>query len=206
MSRLKQITAIPSDEELQLAGKLMSPTGELSAPTKTSPPSAMSKTIRKYPEMIEAPDWSSPDSFGEPLLFGEIETPEISSTFLPDWVRHYVDAVAALSQTPAGTVAMLVLPVLGACLQKRFEVSPCLDGYTEPLSLWCLIALPPASRKTAVLQSLLSPVIEWEQEQAKQLATTIDRQQIERAIINDRIKHIQRQVGNTKYTEIGREI
>jgi len=94
--------------------------------------------ISKFPplEATEStPNWSLPETFGDPILFGEIETPEISSDFLPPWVRNFVDALAAQTQTSIGPPAILVLAVMAASLQKRFKVSPYGDGYTEPLSL-----------------------------------------------------------------------
>ena len=149
-------------------------------------------------EVIESLiDWTRRETFGDPILFGEIETPEITTEFLPYWVRDYVDALAANTQTPAGVGAMLVLAVLAACIQKRFEVSPKGDDYNEPLSIWVLIALPPASRKTALLHALIEPVIEWEREELKRLQPSIERQQAERAVDAERIKELTRQAGKT---------
>ena len=86
----------------------------------------------------------------------------------------------------------MALPVLAACIQKRFEVSPYGDTYTEPLSLWTLTALPPASRKTAVLDALRKPISEWERDELVRLNPQIERIEDERDIIEARILELKK--------------
>ncbi len=158
----------------------------------------------RFPEQ-EPPDWTKPETFGEPLLFGEIETPEINIDFLPSWVKNYVEAVAAHTQTPPGAVAMLALAILGTCVQKRFEVSPYQDdnSYTEPLSIWCLVMLPPASRKTAILDALRSPVVSWERDKAVELQPEISKQITERNVMVSRIQELTKQAARAE--QLGEE-
>src|SRR5437016_3996087 len=125
----------------------------------------------------KTPDWSKSESFGEPILFGAIKTPEIGSDFLPGWVKDYVDALAASTQTPPSMAVMVAISVLASCVQKRFVVAPYGkdDSYKEPLSIWSLVALPPASRKTAVLSALREPIEAWEYEELARLRPAIER-------------------------------
>lgn len=143
-------------------------------------------------------DWSDSESFGEPLLFGERETPEITSEFLPPWIKEFVDALADSTQTPPAMAAMLALPVMATCLQKKYEVSPYADDYSEPLSLWTLVALPPASRKTAVLEALCAPLSEWETDEAIRLAPEIDRARLEIEVTERRIEELTRQASKSE--------
>jgi hypothetical protein len=164
------------------------------------PVSARIATARlKIDAAIETfePDDEQENEWREPVLFGEIETPEITAAFLPNWVRDYVEAVADHTQTPVAVAAILALAVLASCLQKRLKVTP-YEGYTEPLSLWVLVALPPASRKTALLQALREPIIEWEREELKRLTPEIERQKVERAVIAERIKELTKQAGKAE--------
>ena len=131
------------------------------------------------------------------LSFDEIEGRPISTDFLPTWVKDYVDAVAAHTQVEPGAVAVLVLAVLAACIQQRFEVAVS-PGYTEILSLWVFLALPPASRKSAVFQLLIAPVIEWEQGEAIRLQPAIAAQQTEIAVIKERIKELTKLAGKAE--------
>lgn len=143
----------------------------------------------------EVPDWSDPQRFGEPLLFGHLETPELKVDVLPSWTRNYVKALAANTQTPESLGTMLALTILAGCLQKRFEVAPYADNYKEPLSIWTLIPLPPGSKKTAVLQALAEPLNEWESEQATILKPDIDRKEDLRKIIENQIADLVKQAG-----------
>jgi putative DNA primase/helicase len=76
---------------------------------------------------------------------------------------------------------LLALSVVATCLQKRFEVSPYGDSYREPVNIWTTTALPPASRKTAVVSALTGPLETWEREQAELMAPEIRRVNIKRA-------------------------
>jgi putative DNA primase/helicase len=109
----------------------------------------------------------------EPLLFGEVETPELSTNLLPGFLKEYCRAVAEAAQTPSGLAIMIALSTIAACVQKRFEVSPYQDDYTEPLSLWTVTALDSGNRKTAVKNAMTEPLTLWEREQAEMLKPKI---------------------------------
>jgi hypothetical protein len=142
-------------------------------------------------------DWANPDSFGEMLPFDELEGRPISTDFLPDWVKNYVDAAAAHTQAEPGAAAVLALAIIAACVQMRFEVL-CPTGHKEILSHWTFLALPPASRKSALLQALMAPVIEWEQEEAQRLRPDIEKEQTEIAIIKEQINVLTRLAGKAE--------
>ena len=142
-------------------------------------------------------DWADPSSFGAPLMFGASSLPQIRSDFLPPWVRQYVDALSESTQTPQAMASMLVLAVIAACVQKRYKVSPDSE-YEEPLSLWVLVAMPPASRKTAVLKALTAPVEEWEREQELVQRQLIAEHQMQRDISEKRIEELKRQASKAE--------
>lgn len=114
-----------------------------------------------------------PEVWPEPLVFGPIETPEIPSTLLSGFLAEYCNAVIKATQTPPGLAVMFALSTVAACLQKRFEVSPFQDDYTEPLSLWTVTALDPGNRKTGVKNAITEPLVRWEHEQAERLKPQI---------------------------------
>ncbi len=132
----------------------------------------------------------------EPLLFGEIRTPEISASILPSWLGEYAGAVAATTQTPEGMAVMLALSVASTCLQKRFTISPRGDDYQEPINIWTLTGLPPASRKTAVIGALTDPLDIWEREQAEQMADEIRQTKIRRDVNLARIAKLTKQAAS----------
>lgn len=103
-----------------------------------------------------APAW--PD----PVLPGMVKAPEIPAAILPSWIGTMCGAVADSTQTPPALAVMVGLSVLAAVLQRRFEVSPFGDDYTEPLALWTLTALPSGARKSAVFSAMTAPLLRWE--------------------------------------------
>jgi len=126
-------------------------------------------TVRQSQEDEE----TAPHEWGEPVLFGELNVPEISSTLLPSFLGGYCQAVTAATQTPAGLAVMYALSVVATTLQKKFEVCPLQDEYTEPLSLWTATGLEPGTRKTAVKNAFTVPLIQWEQSKADELKPVI---------------------------------
>jgi putative DNA primase/helicase len=68
---------------------------------------------------------------------------------------------------------MFALSSVAACLQKKFEVSPYQDGYSEPVNIWTVTALEPGNRKTAVKNAFVVPLTLWEQEQIDRLTPEV---------------------------------
>lgn len=108
---------------------------------------------------------AEPEDWPEPLLFGEIETPDIPCSLLPEPLAGFCKAVTENAQTPSGMAVMMALAVVATCLQKRVEVCPYGDGYTEPVNLMTLVSLEPGSRKSAVVKAMTDPLTGWEMEQ-----------------------------------------
>lgn len=115
----------------------------------------------------------STDGWDDPVIPNCPAPPEISADYLPSWLGTYTRAVSENTQSPQGLSVLMGLAVASTCLQKRFEVSPYDDDYREPLSLWTVTAMPPASRKTAVVSLLTSPLVDWENEELEKLQTEI---------------------------------
>lgn len=132
-----------------------------------------------------------------PLLFGEINTPEIPADILPGWLGEFAEAVARSTQTPKAMAVMLGLATVATCAAKRFEVSPYGEGYTEPLNLWTATALPPASRKTAVTSAMTGPLVEWEQAEAERLAPEIKRTAAKRRAMEKRRDKLEKDAANS---------
>lgn len=123
------------------------------------------------------------NNWPEPIFFGNHETPEIPFSVLPKKLSDYCKAVADSTQTPSGLAVMTGLAVVATCLQKRFEVAPYGDNYREPVNIMSVVAIEPASRKTAVKNALTEPLTEWEKEQADILKEEADRVRHERDML-----------------------
>jgi len=133
-----------------------------------------------------------------PLLFDEIDTPEISSELLPSWLGDFVGAVARNTQTPPAMAVMMALSTVATCAAKRFEAAPHGDGYSKPLNLWTATAMPPASRKTAIVQAMTAPLVEWENAEAVRLAPAISDAGIKRRLVERRIDKLEKDAAKAK--------
>ena len=109
----------------------------------------------------EPVDWSDPANWESPISFESTEPPTLTPDFLPGSIRDFVEAVVANTQTPVDMATLTVLSVLATAAQKKFVVADD-RGYKEPLSLYTMVLLPSASRKSAVHELLCEPLDLWE--------------------------------------------
>ncbi len=128
---------------------------------------------------VELPSLEHHDAWEAPILFDELETPDISAKLLPGIFGDYAAALANATETPEALSVMTILGVISTTISKHFFVSP-KEGWNEPVNIYTLIALPPANNKSQVLKCCTKPLIEWEAEQALRLEPDIKRQRSER--------------------------
>ena len=87
------------------------------------------------------------------------------------------------------------------CLQKRFEVSPFGDSYTEPVNLMTVTALDPANRKSAVVKAITEPLTSWEMVQLDLLKDRAGRIRHERDILIKSIESIKSSASKSSATD-----
>lgn len=126
----------------------------------------------------------------EPVPLDEaIAPPPFPTEELPLWLRNFVRAQAESSQVPEDLTGMLALATISAALQGR--VSAILNNatWTEPITLYVAVALPPGERKSSVFDRMTAPLTEWEyqtqmaeypqvaesQQELKELEKTVDK-------------------------------
>lgn len=144
--------AVRADVDKALAGAV-----QTSAPG-AEPPEWVTEALPREASASSA-RWDNPP---DPILPGTAKVPDIPADILPTWLGAMAGAVADSTQTPPALAVMVGLSVLAAVLQRRFEVSPFDDDYTEPLALWTLTALPSGARKSAVFSAMTAPLLRWE--------------------------------------------
>jgi replicative DNA helicase len=108
-------------------------------------------------EVLTDPEWGELSSLSSHIL------PMFPTEILPAWAGNYIRAIADNTQTPADVGAMLWLAIAGACLAKRCRVYP-KEGWREPVNLFTVTALPPASRKSAVFAAISEPYTNFEKD------------------------------------------
>lgn len=161
---------------------------------------------RGWPEFDVGPDADrhvpgaapSVEDWPEPVLPGTQKTPEIPADVLPTWAGAMAGAVSKSTQTPPALAVMSCLAVLATVLQRRFEVAPHGDDYTEPLSLWTVSASPPGTRKSAVLGAMLGPLVRWEKLHADRMRRDIARVNAARAVSKKRVERLLQEAARAK--------
>lgn len=128
-------------------------------------------------------DWEPPTLFDDSISLPQANPDEL----LPPNLAKMVKAVACATQTAPELGLAFALSVLAACGQLKFKVTPW-DGYSEQLSQWALIAMPPGNRKTAVTNTLIDPVLKWEREANISIAAENARNEVQRKLVSGQIK------------------
>lgn len=85
----------------------------------------------------------------------------------PKSVEEYIKELSRSTETPIELSAMITLAVVAVAAQKKYRIQIKPD-YSEPVNIWSLVILPPASRKSRVYGEITQPLRKWELEQ-KQL-------------------------------------
>ncbi len=140
----------------------------------------------------------APPEWPDPILPGMLRTPSIPPDLLPTWLGDMAHALAEATQTPPALAVMSGLAVLATVLQRRFEVAPYGDGYTEPLALWTLSASPSGTRKSAVLGAMLGPLVYWEKLLRDRMRGEIAKVNAQRAVAKKRIERLQQDGAKAK--------
>ncbi len=141
---------------------------------------------------IDPPIWP------EPMIPGTLRTPDFPEDILLGCWGDMARAVAASTQTPPAMSIMCALGVMATLLQRRFEVSPYSDDYTEPLALWVVSASPSGTRKTAVLNAFMVPIVKWEKLQYDRYRVLVARANAARSTAKKRIEALNQQAAKCK--------
>ncbi|PRY00432.1 YfjI family protein [Allonocardiopsis opalescens] len=102
-------------------------------------------------------EWEPP----APLGSDRTRLPAFPADAFPGWLADFVAAVATETQTPvdlAGSIALAVLSTAGggrAVVHVR-------GSWVEPVNIFTVVAMPPASRKSAVFRALTAPLMRAE--------------------------------------------
>ncbi|QSA98727.1 DUF3987 domain-containing protein [Methylococcus sp. EFPC2] len=126
----------------------------------------------------------------DPSLPTSTLVPDIPADVLPGYVGAMAGAVAEATQTPPAMAVLFALSTLATVLQRRFLVAPFGSDYTEPLSLWTLVALPSGSRKTAVINALSAVLARWEKLERDRMRGDIARNAAAREVAEKRIERL----------------
>lgn len=125
----------------------------------------------------------------ELVPLGEHDRPQFPVDVFPPWLSEYIRAVAVSTQTPPDLASMLALSVLATASAKRARARVKPD-YTEPLNLYTLTSLPPASRKSAVFGAMTAPLEAWVADQHERAAALVAQSEERLEILRARRKKL----------------
>jgi hypothetical protein len=128
----------------------------------------LGNSARPSDDLAEPYEWPE-----HPHLPGPPEPEPFPLDALPPVLRDLVHKVHLSLQVPVELPATLALAVLSASVGGKLVVEVGGTGWSEPVVLYTVVILPPASRKSPVFKIMVRPVKEWEKEEVKKAAPTM---------------------------------
>ena len=148
------------------------------------------------------------ENYPEPISLDIESLIPMPKEIFTGWFGDMVSACSRATETPIELPALLGLSVLAAACQRKFIVS-IEPGYREPLNIWAVVALEPGNRKTAVLQAMTKPLMEWEKETAETVSGEIKETEARRKNQEAQINSLRSQYAKANSEdagELGKEI
>ena len=164
-----------------------------------------------FKKLCSTPGYVSPEAYNgtgplqweTPIPFDAFDLPAFPADTLPPVVRDYVEAVAETTQTSVDMAAVASLAILSICLQGKYRIWGKADWW-EPLNTYCVIVLPPAERKSAVISLMTAPLEEYEQEVNAAMDAQIIESQMKKAVLEKERRMLEDKVskGKAEATEL----
>ncbi|GAA4828353.1 hypothetical protein GCM10025787_03440 [Saccharopolyspora rosea] len=137
----------------------------------------MTAHLRAVPndEAVE-PDlmWEHPVPLGSQRIL-----PPFPIKALPGWLADQVAAVAEATQTPPDLPGCVALAAVSTAVGGR-AIARVRRGWDEPVNIYTVVALPPASRKTPVFRAMTHPITVAERDLAARMRPVIEQARLER--------------------------
>ncbi|MGI8549608.1 MAG: DUF3987 domain-containing protein [Dehalococcoidia bacterium] len=190
LQRGERVTGLPALAELlgkEVVDHIFAWTGAKIVPTRGFATSTTSAT-------------PSADVWEAPIPFNDVELPSFPVDCLPSWQARFIDALARATQTPCDLAAMLVLGATAAAVARRVEllVQP---GWTEPLNIYTVTALPSGNRKSAVLAAVIAPLEAFEEEEVRDSEALIRAAQTRHTIAEQALRRAQAEAAKASSAE-----
>lgn len=127
----------------------------------------------------------------------------------PEPVEDFVRDLSRATETPIELSAMTVLAAISVAAHKKYciQIKP---DYREPVNIWSLVVLPPASRKSKVFSEITLPLKKWELEQKQKYEPLIKAATSKIKTMEARLKELRtkaaRAKNNQDYQDLQNEI
>ncbi|QSA97731.1 YfjI family protein [Methylococcus sp. EFPC2] len=165
---------------------------------------AFREVIKAHAEPVPA-EWIMPeepaaDDWQAPIPLEAAALPVWPDDVFPDVFQDYVSGLAEATETPPELPALMVLAVMGAAAQGKYQVNV-KPGYFEPVNVWTCPALVPGSRKTAVKNAATAPLTDWERKQRTAMEAEIKQAESDHKTITERIATLRKVAAKAKGPE-----
>ena len=154
----------------------------------------IAESVARYPPSATTPEGSSQD-WQEPIPFTTPAPDPIRPQWLPAWLGAMVHAIAQNTETPIDLGALIGIAVVSSSIAGKAAISA-EPGYWEPLNIFTCPAMESGNRKTAVFNSLLAPVLEYERQRIEEAEPERARLASERRTIEARIERLRRKAAS----------
>ena len=118
-------------------------------------------------------------------------------TFDGGFLEAIVKDASLAAETPIELAGFLGLAAIATIVAKRFTVRVEPD-YFEPLNIWLAAAMDPSNRKSFVLKTMVGTLVEWERQQARELAPSVEKAKSERKTYEKLIADKRKQIAKLK--------
>jgi replicative DNA helicase len=108
-----------------------------------------------------------------PIAFEDFDLAIFPLEALPGWFRKWVAAEAVRTQTPPDLAAWMGLAAIATSMAKKVVVVIKAE-WTQPVNIYVVVVLPPATRKSPVFETAVEPLERFMQEEARRMAPEIE--------------------------------
>jgi putative DNA primase/helicase len=110
-------------------------------------------------EEEQAPAWPAPTELGP-----DTTPPAFPTHVLPAWIRDHAASQANAIQAPIDLTCILGIGAVSVATLGRIKVTYPWDDWTQPCSLYAVVAVPPSVGKSPAKSAMFGPLEEYEQE------------------------------------------
>lgn len=151
-------------------------------------------------ETGERTDGGDDEPWRIPTPFDAFVVPPFPTRALAGWQADFVHALAVATQTPPDMAGLFTLAAVSTAAARRVVVVPRL-GFIEPINVYAVVILPPATRKSAVVDATTAPILEYERELQANFAPLIAERQQQRRLAEARLKAAESEAAKAPPTE-----
>lgn len=155
-------------------------TGYTTEPKPVKADNQQRQPVKKQIAPTELPQQVQPlDVWGEPVPFEKALLPKFPVNVLPDILRELVEAISFSTQTPPDLAGTLALAAVAICMHGKAKliVKP---GWKEWSTLYAVCAAPSGSRKSAVFDYLMEPMLQFEDTEKKKARPIVEKNRKQR--------------------------